>query len=217
MRHCHTLRVEHWDLIAAERRALADLLETLSDEQWSTMTLCEAWTVKDMAAHVMVGPTVSYPELAGAMVMARFNLDRALERMTATRARQTREELVATIREHAGSRFSPPMLDWHAPLTEITVHREDIAVPLGLRSDRPVETWRHVLDFLVTDQARRVFLKARLPSVRFVATDLEWAHGAGPDVTGPAAALATAIMGRPAVLDRLSGPGLETFAAWVRA
>ena len=216
MGHWHTRRVEHWDLIAAERRALADLLETFSDEEWATLTLCTAWTVKDMAAHVMVGPTVSMPELAGAMVRARFSLDGAIERMTATRARHTREELIATIRRHAESRFTPPTFDWHAPLSEIVIHREDIVIPLGLPSDRPVETWRHVLDFLVSDTARRAFVKGRLPGVRLEPTDLDWAHGSGPEVTGPAAALGTAIAGRAAVLDRLSGPGKEELAAWMR-
>ena len=95
-----------WDLIAAERRGLADLLDTLGDEQWATLTLCDAWTVKDMAAHVMVGPTVSYPELAGAMVMARFNLDRALERMTAPLYRPIRKIMP----DFGGIDFSPLVL-----------------------------------------------------------------------------------------------------------
>ena len=166
MGHWHTRRVERWDLIAAERRALADLLETFTDEQWATLTLCEAWTVKDMAAHVTLGPTVTMPEFARAMVLGRFSFNRASERMTATRSRRTREQLVADLREHAESRFTPPTLDWHAPLSEVLIHREDIVIPLGLPSDRPVETWRHSLDFLVTAPARRAFVKGRLPAVR---------------------------------------------------
>ena len=205
-----------WDLIAAERRALAELLDTLTGEQWATLTLCGVWTVKDMAAHVTLGPTVTMPELVRAMVLGRFSFDRASERMTATRSRRTREQLVADLRENAESRFTPPTLDWHAPLSEVLIHREDIVIPLGLPSDRPVETWRHSLDFLVTAPARRAFVKGRLPAVRFVASDLDWAHGTGPEVSGPAAALGTAIAARPAVLDRLSGPGREKLAAWMR-
>jgi hypothetical protein len=40
------------------------------------------------------------------------------------------------------------------------------------------------------------------------ATDQDWAHGQGPEVTGPSETLALAIGGRPMALDDLAGPGL---------
>jgi uncharacterized protein (TIGR03083 family) len=193
--------------IASERLALADLLETLTDEQWATRSLCGAWTVKDVAAHVMVGPTVSKGEFLTAMLRARGRFAVANRAMVASRARLSTTELVALIREHADSRFRPPGMDWHAPWTEILVHREDIAVPLG-GFPRAVEPWGPALDFLVGDRATRGF--------RYAATDLDWSHGSGAEVAGPAASLAIAIAGRPAGLEHLSGGGFPTFEAWVR-
>ena len=41
----------------------------------------------------------------------------------------------------------------------------------------------------------------------FVATDLDWRAGRGPEVTGPGEALLLSLAGRPAALDELAGPG----------
>ncbi len=206
----------HWDLIATERRALADLVETLTDEQLRTPSLCGKWTVKDVAAHVMVGATSSYADFAKALVKGRGSFDKASEHLTDRRRSLSQSEVVAALRDHAASHFSPPTMDWHAPLTDVLVHREDIVVPLGLPSDRPPEPWQHSLEFLVTRKARTGFVPGRLPELTYAATDLEWSHGSGPVVSGPAAALGAVMCGRSEVLDRLSGPGSDTVAAWLR-
>ncbi len=206
----------HWDLIASERRALADLVEGLTDEQLQTPSLCGKWTVKDVAAHVMVGPTSSYADFAKALVKGRGSFDAASEHLVDRRRSLGQAEVAAALRDHAESHFSPPTMDWHAPLTDVLVHREDIAVPLGLPSDRPADPWQHSLDFLVTRKARTGFVPGRLPEVTYAATDLEWSHGSGPVVSGPAAALGAVMCGRSAVLERLAGPGASTLAAWLR-
>lgn len=41
------------DLFPKERRELLDLLEDLSDEEWSQPTVCTSWSVKDIALHVL--------------------------------------------------------------------------------------------------------------------------------------------------------------------
>ena len=41
-----------------ERRDLAAFLASLTPQEWQAQSLCEAWTVKDVVAHV-----VSYEEL----------------------------------------------------------------------------------------------------------------------------------------------------------
>jgi uncharacterized protein (TIGR03083 family) len=205
-----------WGLIAAERRALADLIDGLTDEQLRTPSLCGKWTVKDVAAHVTVGPTSSLKDMVVALVKVRGRFDGANELLVERRASLTAAEVAAALREHADSHFTPPTMDWHAPLTDVLVHREDIVVPLGLPSDRPADPWLHSLDFLLTKKARRSFVRGQLPELTYAATDLEWSHGSGPVVSGPAAALGAVMCGRTAVLDRLSGPGADTLASWLR-
>ncbi len=42
-----------WGHTHHERIALAATLRTLTPEQWEHDSLCEGWTVKDVAAHVI--------------------------------------------------------------------------------------------------------------------------------------------------------------------
>src|ERR1019366_1455072 len=62
--------VDHWEAIASERRALADQLEGLSPAQWGTQSLCEAWTVRDVAAHLVLPHKTSIPSFLVALVAA---------------------------------------------------------------------------------------------------------------------------------------------------
>lgn len=43
--------------------------------------------------------------------------------------------------------------------------------------------------------------------LRLSPTDLDWTHGSGPEVTGPAEAVLMAITGRPSAIGELAGPG----------
>ncbi len=207
--------MERFDLIADERRALADLLEGLTPEQWATPSLCEGWTVREVAAHVMVGPTTSVAEMGRAVLRARGSFDGANRVLAQRRARASTEHLVGVLRERAGSRFTPPFMDWHAPLTDVLVHRDDVAVPLGIASDRPLGSWDLALSFLVTPRGRATFVPGRLPQVALRSSETGWAYGDGPAVVGPSAALATVLTGRRAQLDRLSGDGVPALEAWL--
>lgn len=205
-----------WDLIAAERRALADLVDGLDDAQLETQSLCGRWTVRQVVAHTMVGPTASVLSFGGAMLRGRGNFDRANDLLARDRAKLPLDRLVGDLRERAESHFTPPTFDWHAPLTDLLVHHADVAVPLGLPLDRPLEAWSHALPFLVSRKARGAFTPRELPDLTFAATDLDWSHGTGPVVSGPAAALGVAMCGRAAVLEHLDGPGRDQLAAWLR-
>jgi hypothetical protein len=51
--------------------------------------------------------------------------------------------------------------------------------------------------------------------LRFIATDMAWSVGTGPEVVGPGEALFMALGGRGHALADLSGPGVEVLAARV--
>jgi uncharacterized protein (TIGR03083 family) len=205
-----------WTTIAAERTALADLLETLTPEQWATPSLCAGWTVRHVAAHLMAGPTGSIAGFLGAMVRARGSFARANQRLAEVRAELPTGTLVADLRQHAGNRFTPPGLDWHAPLTDLLVHRVDITLPLGTDHGRPLDPWADALDLLVSKRSTPGFIPKGLPHLTYVATDLQWSGGTGPRVEAPAEALALAITRRPVRLDELTGPGRAALTTWAR-
>ncbi len=200
--------MEHWPAIADQRRALADQLSGLAPEQWTTPSLCEAWTVRDVVAHLVMPLCTPTSVILVAAVRARGSFDRANQALTAREAQRSPLELVADLHRLADHRFAPPGFGSEAPLTDVLVHGEDIRIPLGLPSVADPRLWSSVLDFLMTRRARRGFAPRPVSGVRLRATDTGWAHGDGPEVAGPAAALALAVMGRSARLDRIEGPGV---------
>jgi uncharacterized protein (TIGR03083 family) len=204
------------DVLADERRATADLLAGLTDEQWSEQSLCSAWTVKDVAVHLVPTTGKGLGEFVWATVRARGNIHRASESLTARyAAAMTTAQILEGLRDGADDSFAPPGVGLLGPYTDVLVHRLDITVPLGIEVDPPVEPWRASLDFLVGPKGRRGFVARGLPALTLRATDLDWSHGSGPEVAGPAAALGLTLCGRSAWLDRLSGPGRESLEAWV--
>jgi Mycothiol maleylpyruvate isomerase N-terminal domain len=54
--------------------------------------------------------------------------------------------------------------------------------------------------------------RRRIAAVKLTATDMDWSHGQGPEVTGPAEALVMMMAGRKVALDDLSGEGKVTLA-----
>lgn len=208
--------MDHFAQIAEERRVLADRLEALTPEQLATPSLCGAWTVHDVIAHLVV-PLVSKPwDLAQAMVAGRFSFHGFNQALVRQQARRSHADLIADLRARATSRFTPPGLDSQAPLSDAKIHGLDITVPLGIDLGRPAESWIPVLDFLMTPSAARGFVRKGRPAVRFVATDTDWTHGDGPEVRGPVSALAATLTGRGALDDQLAGDGVPALLGWQR-
>lgn len=206
--------MDAWSQIAAERRSLADLLDTLTPEQWATPSLCGAWTVKEVAVHLSAGPAVPTRTFLKAMVVGRGSFDRANELVVRWRSDVGPEQITGWLREYAEDRFTPPTMDWHAPFSDLRIHALDMTVPLGLDAGQPLEPWGDVLDFLASRTARRGFVPKGRPDVSVTATDLGWSHGSGPAVAGPARAVALALAGRGALADQLEGDGVPALRAW---
>ncbi|WP_309133433.1 maleylpyruvate isomerase family mycothiol-dependent enzyme [Cellulomonas sp.] len=195
--------------IAEERRALADQVAPLTPEQRATRSLCAAWSVHDVVAHLVMPLEVSTPRLVLAVLLAGGSFDRANERVTGRLAQRPFAELVDVLRRKADTRFTPPGSGPEAPLVDVLVHGLDIRRPLGLHRDVPGPRLRTALTFLMTAPSGLV-PKGALTGVRLEATDVDWAHGRGPAVRGTAEALLLVSTGRTAGLDSLAGDGVPT-------
>ncbi|MGW4148371.1 TIGR03085 family metal-binding protein [Streptomyces albogriseolus] len=104
-----------------ERLLLADLLETAGPE---APTLCEGWTTRDLAAHVVVRER--RPDAAGGMLVKQ--LASRLERVTAEFLAKPYDELIGLIRT-GPPRFSPfslKQIDEMSNVIEFYVHAEDV-------------------------------------------------------------------------------------------
>ena len=196
-------------LVTAERLALCDMLDTLSPNDWDTPSLCPAWTVRDVVAHLTLTTRETRWNLIKSVVAARGDFDRMNADMARTRAAQfAPDELVQQLRDHAASTRRTPFSSPLDPLTDVIVHAQDIARPLG-RTHPMVPD--HVVPALTHAATSRWYGGAkRFAGVRLVATDTDWSLGTdGDEVRGTAGALLLAATGRSIAYPELSGPGVD--------
>jgi uncharacterized protein (TIGR03083 family) len=205
--------MDMWTNIKTGREALGDYLAGLSADQWNRPSLCAGWTVKDVAAHMLVIPTMSKGQVFKAFLGSGFNLDKMNAKLVKKIAAQmSTAQIAATTRSSAGSHLMPPGLKLPGVFTELVVHSSDISEGVGTPFDLPVEDYVAALEHLKNVQP--VFrAKQRVAGLTLRATDTDWSTGSGPVVEGPAKQLALAVAGRKSALDRLSGDGLATMRA----
>jgi uncharacterized protein (TIGR03083 family) len=199
------------EIIAEERRRVADVVAGLDSEQLATPSSCGDWTVHEVAGHLLWPLITPLRVVIATAVLARGNFDRTNDRLTRAFAKHPAGEIATGLRTHAESRFHPPGFGLEAPITELLVHGQDLRRPLGLSWTFPPDGLVISLDLLVSPKARRAFVpRGRLAGLAFEATDVDWTGGerGGALVQGPGASLAHAMSGRPAALDELSGPGV---------
>ena len=198
--------------LATRNRMLAvSMFEELTEAQWASPSLCAGWTVREVCAH-LVPPKGGQRLLPLVRDVVRFrgDLERMVDVTTRELARRPTSELVAALRNRAGERLKAPVVGPHGPMVDTAIHLRDAARPLGLPTNPPPEDWRPVLDFLLTRPAERGFVgTGRTEGLRLEAIDLDWAHGSGDLVRGPAEALALGIAGRPAAYADLEGAGVQ--------
>lgn len=201
-------------LAAEERRDLADLLDTLTPDQWALPSLCEGWTVRDVIAHLISYEEIGYLALAGAIVRSGFRpvrLNRA--RQEAYRDHEP-QQLVEILRSHLTPRGLTAGFGGGIGLTDCVIHHQDIRRPLALPRVVPHDRLLAALDMSL----RALVLPSRhnAAGVRVVATDVDWQHGDGPEVTGPGESLLMALAGRAEALGELEGAGVPILTARVR-
>lgn len=204
-------KVDIWPTIQAERKSLANDLESLDQDQWTTTSLCSRWTVCDVVAHMTATAKITPPVFFGKMLTSGFSLttlqdkDIAVERGDSPADALARFEAVETSRKHPPG----PLDTW---LGEAIVHAEDIRRPLAIRHDYPMDAVVQVADFYKNSNLI-IGTKRRIEGLTLQATDANWSHGTGPKVSGPMIALLMAMTGRKAVAEELSGDGVATLQA----
>ncbi len=197
-----------WVAIHAERRALADDLQTLTDLQWATPSLCEDWTVRQLLAHMTATARMSPGKFFSKMVTSGFNFSKMTSKEIAEEMGDSPAETLARFAAEIDSSGHPPGPNdsW---LGEALVHAEDIRRPLNIQRTYPKECAVQVANFYKGSNLL-IGAKKRIDGVTLVATDTDWRQGAGPEVSGPIMSLVLAMTGRKAAIGDLSGPGVQT-------
>ena len=186
-----------WDHIDRERSELADLLEEFTDPEWETPSLCTAWRVREVGAHLTQATTGLAPTVV-AMVRARGRFDVMIRDLALREAAAVPpEEYAGRIRAMVGSRRKAPGVTPLEPLIDVLVHTQDMLRPLGrTRAIDPVagalasqRVWSMGFPF----HARK-----RLAGLHLVATDHPWQAGEGTRVEAPVGELLMLVTGRDA-------------------
>lgn len=200
-----------WPMVHAERAALIDDLAHLDDEQWREPSLCEGWTVHDVAAHLVGTARTTRLGFVVGLVRARFDFHRQNARGVERERGASPQETLERLRQVASRRSTPPApLD--SRLVEEVVHGEDIRRPLGLSRSYPQEAVVRSLRLQARTPAAFGGAKELTARLRLTATDADLSIGDGPEVSGTALSLLLAISGRAVALDDLDGPGASTLA-----
>jgi uncharacterized protein (TIGR03083 family) len=200
-------RSDVWTAIDDQRRALVQLLEGLSEQEWRQPSLCQDWTVRQVAAHLALQNT-TWPAMPWVVLdlVRHGGLNGAIHAMACRHAELPVEAIIGEIRDRIGVWRPLPAVTFRETAIDYLVHGQDIAVPLGRALPMPPG-----LAVLAADRVwaspRMFHARTKLAGYRLVAGDAPWAAGQGHEICGPIGALLLLLTGRPAALPQLSGPG----------
>jgi len=200
-------RSEVWTAIDDQRRALVDLLEGLSGEEWRLPSLCEGWTIRQVAAHLALQNTTWSAMPRAVLDLVRHGgMNGAIHAMACRHAELPAEAIIGEIRDRVGVWRPLPTVTVRETAIDYLVHGQDIAVPLGRTLPMPGGLAVIAAD-RVWSRPRMFHARKKLAGYRLVADDARWAAGRGDEICGPIGALLLLLTGRPAALRQLSGPG----------
>ena len=207
-------RDQVWEAIDGQRMSVAGLLEGLSAGDWQQPSLCAGWTVRDVAAHLTL-QEIGLGGAVGMMIRWRGTLERTIRDAARRRASALPTgQIIAEIRATAGSRRHIIGVSYLETLTDILVHGQDIAIPLGRSLTMPPRAAAVAASRVLSMRWPPPLPAAgKVAGFRLIATDTSWAAGEGPEVRGPMGALLLVCAGRLAALPQLSGPGVPALAA----
>lgn len=200
-------RDDLWAMTHAERASLADDLAALGESQWAHPTLCGAWTVRDVVAHLTAGASTGRLRWVASMVGARFNTDTHNQRRLSEHLGSSPAETLERFRAVLTSTTAPSghTAAW---LGEVVVHAQDIRRPLDLGTEPEIGAVHEVAGFFAAHDFA-VNSKTAARGVRLVATDSPFVGGDGPVAEGSVLALVMVMAGRPAYCADLTGPGAD--------
>lgn len=197
-----------WPVIHAERKALATDLQALDADQWQAASLCGQWTVRDVTAHMTATAKITPPGFFVKLATSGFSFGRMQDKDIAAEKGATPGDTLAGFEAAENSTNHPPG-PADTMLGETIIHAEDIRRPLGIQHDYPTGAVVQVADFF-KDSNLLIGAKRRIDGLALRATDADWSHGSGPEVSGPLLSLVMAMTGRKAALDDLGGQGVAT-------
>jgi uncharacterized protein (TIGR03083 family) len=207
------------ELIRTERLALIEFLETLTPDEWATQSLCGAWTVQDVAAHLAVASSMPPAAVMGSFLRTGFQINKANADNARRYARRGTGAIMEQLRTNLANDAKPLGVPAIAPLADCLVHALDIRRPLGKAgTPQSPQAFAAVADWTATLRWPGTTMiggsaRHRVAGVTLVADDVDWSHGSGPEAHGSAETMLLLLHGRGIGPRELTGHGAETVYA----
>jgi uncharacterized protein (TIGR03083 family) len=205
------------DLLRTNDARFHAMAHTFRTEDWPRPSLCDGWSNHGVLAHLVVGYSALAVAVAKEMRRHSWSFDGANAAMARSLAvSRTPEQLLDDFdrlsqRPRGLGRYFPPQL----LLGDHITHELDMLFALGRKPAIPADALIAVLNTQVSVPNPFVPAYRNSRGLRLIATDVDWTHGQGPLVRGPAAELVSVLGNRPAMLTRLDGEGVDVLASRV--
>ena len=196
------------DLISAERRELASVVEGLSAEQWRSPSLCAGWTTAHVVAHLTMPFRITEEEFGRGMAEARGQFTEFSDAVAARDSELPQAELAGVLRDNIDNPWSPPGDGQQGALSHDLIHGLDIAWPLSITYPIPDEAMTTVLSLIAGPDGQKAF-GVDLDGIELRASDLAWSSGSGAQATGPSRDLLLLLARRSLPHDAVTGPGAQ--------
>jgi len=206
------------EVIRSERVAFIGFLETLTEQEWASASLCEGWTVQDVAAHLAFAPALGLGRSIVGLGRSGLRINRFIAGSAKRASRQGPAAILRQLRANAATGARPIGMPQPAVLTDAVIHPLDVRRPLGSHRHVPDEAFGPTAELLAhTRWPASLVLGGsghhRIRGLRLVTDDQDWSHGHGPEVHGSGEALLLALAGRPVRPGELRGEGAATLLA----
>lgn len=200
--------MDHIGQIAAHRERIADLVESLDDAQLSTPSLCDGWTVQEVAGHLTSPWNVRMPSFVWRVFRSGFDLHAASLAIGKELGARPPAEIAEDLRRNAHNRRTPPAAGLEVPLNDAWIHAHDICVPLGITYDVDLADVMAIVATMVDERSRPARANDFDERFSWRATDTDWSHINGDEhaFSGPMRAIVLAFYGRGDALGLLDGP-----------
>jgi uncharacterized protein (TIGR03083 family) len=186
---------------------LADLLDSISDAEWDTPSLCEGWRVREVIAHLTMAARYSEEAFMTELRDCDFDFPLLSNRIAGRDANLLPAELVNDLRADIMQHWTPPGGGHIGALTHVVIHGLDITVALGVPRRSTDEAIVVVLENLTSGNGSAHF-GVNVDARSLQATDLDWTYGTGPPLRGAAGDLALVLCGRSVPYAHLDGQPL---------
>ena len=201
---------EVWTAVDRRRHSIVELLTGLTPSEWATPSLCDRWTVRDVAAHLTM-PLLGSRQLVGLAIRHPGGTNHVIREASIELARRNEtHQLTDQLAQLVGMHRPFPGLTCRESLIDAIGHTLDMCIPLGRDLGIPAVEVAEAANRVVSYRGRgkaKVFRSLPLWQFRLTATDHAWSTGSGPEITGTMSDLFLLLTGRTVRIEDLRGPG----------